>query len=397
MSRVVAGVSRKSMRLNQIEISGYRSVKELFLKLGDINVFVGPNGCGKSNIYQAIQLIQAAATGGFARRVVEEGGIQSIMWAGSRRKQEKDVVRLGIQFESVSYAIEFGRIPISERPWELEMFKNDPDVKLEEIHVLTKRKPVEVLVRKRGSINARNMNGETEEYPARVNANESVLSELREPQNYPEIAALRALMASWRFYHDFRTDLNSPIRTSRLGTMTQILSHDGHDLGSAIASIQAVGNAQRFDDAIANAFPGTRLELRCSEAGEISIFMHMPGLNRPLSIKELSDGTLQYLCLLTALLTPRPAPLMVLNEPETSIHPDLLEPLSDLIAFASKQSQIVLTTHAVELANFIKNKYGSRPIRLKKVDGATVIRGASPLRAYSVDDEEDDDDEEEEE
>ncbi len=383
------------MRLNEIEIAGYRSVKELFLKLGEINVLVGPNGCGKSNVYQAIQLIQAAATGGFARRVVEEGGIQSMMWAGRRRKQEQDVVRLGIKFESISYAIEFGRIPISERPWELDMFKNDPDVKLEEIHILTKRKPVEVLIRKRGSIYARNMDGVPEEYPAIVGANESVLSELREPHNYPELSALRSLMTSWRFYHDFRTDLNSPIRTSRLGTMTQILSHDGHDLGSAIASIRAVGNAEKLDDAIANAFPGSRLELRCNDAGEISIFMNMPGLNRPLSIKELSDGTLQYLCLLAALLTPRPAPLMVLNEPETSIHPDLLEPLSDLIAFASEQSQIVLTTHAVELADFIKKKYGTRPIRLKKVDGATMIRGASPLRAYSVEEEDDYDDEDE--
>ncbi len=74
---------------------------------------------------------------------------------------------------------------------------------------------------------------------------------------------------------------------------------------------------------------------------------------RDLSAREFSDGTLQYLCILAALLTPRPAPFMVLNEPETSIHPDLFKPMAELILLASKNSQILLTTHSKDLARYL--------------------------------------------
>ena len=72
----------------------------------------------------------------------------------------------------------------------------------------------------------------------------------------------------------------------------------------------------------------------------------MPGLNRPMGAGELSDGTLRYLCLMAALLSPRPPPFLALNEPEMSLHPDLLGPLSRLIVEAAKNSQIWVTTHA---------------------------------------------------
>ena len=61
----------------------------------------------------------------------------------------------------------------------------------------------------------------------------------------------------------------------------------------------------------------------------------MPGILRPLEARELSDGTLRYLCLIAALLSPRPATLLALNEPEMSLHPELMQPLAELIVLAS--------------------------------------------------------------
>ncbi len=81
--------------------------------------------------------------------------------------------------------------------------------------------------------------------------------------------------------------------------------------------------------------------------------MRQHGLLRPLRAAELSDGTLRYLLLVAALLSPRPPSLMVLNEPETSLHPDLLPPLARLIALASSRSQIIIVTHAQLLADEI--------------------------------------------
>ena len=99
--------------------------------------------------------------------------------------------------------------------------------------------------------------------------------------------------------------------------------------------------------------------------------MQQHGLLRLLRASEFSDGTLRYFLLIAALLTPRPPQLMILNEPETSLHPDLLPPLGRLIAAASAQSQIVVVTHAAKLVASLHNA-GARQIVLTKQLGETV-------------------------
>jgi predicted ATPase len=101
--------------------------------------------------------------------------------------------------------------------------------------------------------------------------------------------------------------------------------------------------------------------------------MRQHGLLRPLKASEFSDGTLRYLLLLAALMTPRPPPLMILNEPETSLHPDLLPPLARLIASASSRSQIiVVVTHAAKLVTSLRDA-GARQVILTKELGETVV------------------------
>ncbi len=101
--------------------------------------------------------------------------------------------------------------------------------------------------------------------------------------------------------------------------------------------------------------------------------MRTPGLHRALNAHELSDGTLRYLCLVAALLSPRPPPLLALNEPETSLHPDLLDPLGELIAAMPRESQLWVTTHARELADGVAKRTGVEPVRLTKQTGETRI------------------------
>jgi predicted ATPase len=114
------------------------------------------------------------------------------------------------------------------------------------------------------------------------------------------------------------------------------------------------------------------IDVRDGEA-RFAVQMAMPGIARPLRAAELSDGTVRYLCLLAALLSPRPPTFLALNEPETSLHPDLLVPLAHLVARAAKTSQICLTTHAEPLAAAIADLTGTPPIRLEKVAGETRV------------------------
>ena len=245
-----------------------------------------------------------------------------------------------------------------------------------------------LLQRKRGTITARNMEGRNFSFPTTFTGSESVLFEISEPQKYPELQLLTGEFNKWRFYHDFRTDLDSPIRQPQMGTLTPIMSNDGRDLIAAIATIKAIGNANRLERALQQAFPDHILRIaedvevndegeETPGSGELTLYLTVPGLYRELTAMEFSDGTLQFLCLMGALLTPRPAPFMVLNEPETSIHPDLYEPIADLIVDASKKSQILMTTHAKQLAGIIKEKCkDARVIELTKVNGATTVVGS---------------------
>ena len=153
---------------------------------------------------------------------------------------------------------------------------------------------------------------------------DSMMTHFADPRNTPEMLKLREQIRSWRFYDHFRTDVDAPARFPQIGTHTPVLSHDGSDLAAALQTIREIGDVQPWT---------TRLRMRFPAAFEVSfgsgwfeIEMHQHGLFRPLKAAELSDGTLRYLLWIAALLTPRPPGLLVLNEPETSLHPDLFPP-----------------------------------------------------------------------
>ena len=109
------------------------------------------------------------------------------------------------------------------------------------------------------------------------------------------------------------------------------------------------------------------------------MMMEQHGLLRPLTAAELSDGTLRYLLWVAALLTPRPPALMVLNEPETSLHPHLLPALARLIKRASGHSQVIVVTHAAPLIAALAKESDCHSITVEKTFGETSIAGAGEL------------------
>ena len=139
-------------------------------------------------------------------------------------------------------------------------------------------------------------------------------------------------------------------------------------------TIREIGSDAELDAAIADAFPGAGVEIATTD-GYFELEMQQHGLLRPLKAAELSDGTLRYLLLIAALLSPRPPSLMILNEPETSLHPALLPPLARLIAQAAQRSQIVVVSHAVGLVSALAAATQARQIVLEKQLGETVVQG----------------------
>ena len=199
-----------------------------------------------------------------------------------------------------------------------------------------------------------------------------MMTHCADPRDALDLLLLRERMRDWRFYDHLRTDREAPARRPQVGTYTPVLASDGADLAAAIETIRAIGEEAALSAAIVDAFPGGSIEIAETD-GYFELAMRQHGLLRPLKAAELSDGTLRYLLLVAALLSPRPPSLMILNEPETSLHPDLLAPLARLIVQAAKRSQVVVVTHAAPLVSALGAAPDARQIVLEKQLGETLV------------------------
>jgi predicted ATPase len=370
--------------ITRLCVSGYRSLRDVRLEVDPLTVVTGANGSGKSSLYRALRLLADVAQGRIIQSLALEGGLSSVLWAGpeqfSRAMKRGDQpvqgtvrkgpisVKLGFSSESYGYAIDLG-LPPPER-----IFDRDPQIKVESLwtgHVLQR---ANAFAERHGpSVTLRDRNGERRQAYTRLQPFDSMLTHCANPEDGAELLLLREQLRGWRFYDHFRTDSEAPARRRQVGTRTPVLAGDGAGLAAAIATIQEIGTEGQLDAAVADAFAGGAIEVAVSD-GYFEVEMRQHGLLRPLKTAELSDGTLRYLLLVAALLSPRPPSLMILNEPETSLHPDLLSPLARLIASASKTSQIIVVSHAARLVSAL-GEAGARQIVLSKELGETVVEG----------------------
>lgn len=374
--------------ITAVAISNYRCLRDLVVPLQKLNVVTGANGSGKSSLYRAVRLLADIAQGRVVPSLAREGGLQSTLWAGpesiSRAVQRGDYpvqgtrrkhpvsLRLGFAGDEFGYAIDMG-LPAPGN----SAFSHDPEIKRECIWYGPVFRPSTMLVDRRGPlVRIRSENQDWSTVTEHLSGFDSMMTQVADPRNAPEMLLLRESMRAWRFYDQFRTDVDAPARSPQIGTHTPILGNDGADLAAAVQTIREIGDGGALDSAVADAFPGSRL-LVGNTGGRLVLLMEQHGLLRPLAAAELSDGTLRYLLWIAALLTPRPPALMVLNEPETSLHPDLLPALARLMARAAERTQIIVVTHASQLVTMLAGQAACHSIVLKKHFGETTIPGAN--------------------
>ncbi|MDP3276750.1 MAG: AAA family ATPase [Deltaproteobacteria bacterium] len=353
--------------LTSLEVEGYRSLQKVRCALGPITVVVGPNGSGKSNLYQSLKLVHAAAQGTLARVLAAEGGMPSILWAGARKEGPRRVT-LRAHAGQWSYALELG-LPVGDQG---SMFALDPLIKSERAWMLEGSRRHVILERVNHSATARDSEGGRSEILDGISQSESVLGTFADPQRFPMLARLRQEILRWRFYHQLRVDSDAPARRACTATRTPVLSDDGADLASALQTIRENGDGNALDRAIARALQGSQIQVESSR-GQLSLELVVPGVARPLAMHEWSDGTLRMVLLLTALNSPRPPTLLALNEPESSLHPDVLPALGTAILEAARHTQLWVTTHALGLAHAVSEQNDTRFYKLHMGTQGSVL------------------------
>jgi predicted ATPase len=376
--------------LKTLAVANYRSINKLVIPLGQLNLITGPNGSGKSNLYRALRLLAETAQGGVVNALAREGGLDSTFWAGpqtlSRRMRNGEVpiestvrhgpkrLRLGFASDDFSYSIALG-LPEPSR----SAFSLDPEIKKECIWSGPFYRPASLLVDRDGPMIRARANRSWDVLAQHTPNFDSLFDQIGSLRSSPEVLQMREFIRRWRFYDHFRSDADAPVRQPQLGTRTPVLHHDGRDLAAALQTIIEIGDPEALQSAISDAFPGARLHIQPLAGGRFAIEFYQEGLLRPLSAAELSDGTLRYLLLVAALLTPRPPTLMVLNEPETSLHPDLLPALARLIIRTSEQCQVWVVSHARRLISALQEDPECNCIVLEKNLGQTGMVGQRML------------------
>src|SRR6266404_360129 len=376
-----------TLPVRDFQAAGYRSLRSIRIPLSKLTVFVGANGVGKTNLYRALQLLQASAAGMLSQELAGEGGMQSALWAGKRTPNQPAQLMLSADFGEARaatgyrYSVAVG-LPPSVTDEEVNIhvrgnaFALEAQVKEESLVFESGRRSEKLLERRGPHLAARDEAGVRQEIETELMASETALGSLSDPSRFPDLHMIQRTMLDWRFYHDLRTDASSPLRRPCLAVTSPTLTSDGSNLAAVFATLVHIRkDTADLNRAIEEAFPGARLVVpnpdRTASFG--MIFPDYP--KRVFESSELSDGTLRYLALAGVLLAYRLPAFVALNEPETSLHPDLLDPLARLIVRAAERTQMWLVTHSQPLAAALAEHGGIKPRIVIKRNGETWIEG----------------------
>src|SRR5262245_35428376 len=281
-----------TMRIVEINVSGYRSLRAIRFPVGGLTVFVGANGVGKTNLYRALELLRAAAAGTLARELASEGGMESALWTGKRMANKPARIKLSVGLgadgaprtrvkgrrdqdeldydgdagvDSYSYQVDVGvaysyQVEVGVRMPTAAAFPLEPQVKEETLVYRSGRRPLTILERRGPRVVAVDEAGRKQPFGSDLLASETALGALTDPARFPDIDVVRRTMLDWKFYHDFRSDRASALRQPCLAVTTPTLASDGSDLAALFATLVHIReDVADLGRAIDDAFPGARL------------------------------------------------------------------------------------------------------------------------------------------
>jgi len=341
------------MRIEQLDIEGFRSLRKTSWRPGDLNVVIGPNGSGKSNLLRFLELLAVSAQGRLGRYIQSLGGMDPIVWDG-----RADAIRCSLRTTPVGgslgpeeYDLELARLGggssykiASER---LTNSSEMPSGKRDRPFIYLERHARSAVV-----FDAEQRRFVTpEEY---VSDEETLLSLASGPfsQN-PRIPPFQKALASIAVYHDLHTDKDAPLRRPVVSRMEERIEPDGQNLVAVLHTLYSNDREFKRDMHLAmnGAFGDDFEEMIFPPASDqrVQLRIRWKSLQREQSTAEMSDGTLRFLFLMAVLANPSPPPVIAIDEPETGLHPSMLPIVAEYAIDAATRSQVIVTTHSTQL------------------------------------------------
>lgn len=379
--RAANGDDAGNLLIRRLKISGLLSFgpQGIDLPLEPLNVLIGPNGSGKSNLIEALALLRAAPRD-LSAPVKRRGGILEWLWKG------EDAPGIAIIDTVVSYTN--GAMPLRhvlEIGQEGERF----DIKDERIENESRKvggsetRPYSYY-RFRGDNPVIKVSGN----PRRVRRlrrstvypEESILSQRGDPDLYPELAWLQEQYRRIRLYRNWQLGPAARLRRSPAADQpSTFLTERGENLALVLSKLRG-DSRQAFVKSLQELYDGVAdFQVEVGRGHAELFVVEQGGGTRYIPASRISDGTLRYMTLAAILLDPKPPPLVVIEEPELGLHPDVLLDIGKLLVKASQRTQLVVTTHSRVLVNALDD-YPSSVVVCRKTDGQSQFERLDPER-----------------
>lgn len=338
------------MKITKLDIEGFRSLRKVSWLPGDLNVIIGPNGTGKSNLLRLLELISISAQGKLGKYIQTLGGMDPIVWDGVANsiKFAMETKPEGGELGPEHYELELARLGQgSSYKVEKELLINSHKYRRG-----IEKKPFKFLERIAKSAVIFDEKEHTFATPEEfISDEESLLSIASSPFiNNHFIPPFQRELAAIAVYHDLHTNKDASVRQPAIARMEKRVDPDGQNLISVMHTLYTGDRDFKKDVnyAMQAAFGDDFEELVFPPASDQRIQMRIrwKSLKREQSAAELSDGTLRFLFLLTVLASPSPAPIIAIDEPETGLHPSMLPLIAEYAVDAATRSQVILTTHS---------------------------------------------------
>lgn len=377
-------------RIKQTNLLSFGSDSEE-IELKRLNVLIGPNGSGKSNLLEGIDLLRSAPRD-LPAPIREGGGIHDWIWRGKPEGSAAHIEAI-VENPQGSQALRY-RLGFAERGQRFEL--TEERIENEQSHgsygghakaseLIEERVQNEQIYGEypkpyiyyeqtngRAFLNYKDAS-QRNLRPEEVKLDQSILSQRKDPDHYPELTYLGETLSRIRIYREWSLGRDSPLRLPQKADLpNDFLQEDGKNLALVLNRFQGEPAVKRrVLDALHKFYEGITDFHVSIEGSTVQLFLQEGDVVIPAT--RLSDGTLRYLCLLAILCHPQPPPLICIEEPELGLHPDILPTVSRLLLEASERSQLIVTTHSDLLVDALTNEWWSIVV-CEKRDGQTVMR-----------------------